>query len=93
VLVRDVERVIPIMMRLMFYLSPVLYSVNNVPANIAPIYNYNPNVGMLILARATFFPEELRWGPVIGSGAVIVVLFIIGVFVFTRYERQVLKEI
>ena len=93
VLIRDVDRIIPIMMRLLFYLSPIIYSVNNVPPELETAYNFNPTVGMLVLARATFFGDELVWAPVMGSGAVILVILAIGIFTFTRLERQVLKEI
>ena len=93
VLVRDVDRIIPIVMRFLFYCSPVLYSVHNIPAGLQHVYNFNPTVGMLVLARATFFHQELVWEPVIISGVLIVVLLAVGVTVFTRMERQVLKEI
>src|SRR5664279_1123527 len=59
VLIRDVERIIPIVLRVLFYASPVLYTVTQVPASIRSAYNFNPAVGMLILSRATFFPTDL----------------------------------
>ena len=93
VLIRDIDRLLPVVLRFLFYCSPVLYSVQDVPAKVRPIVYYNPIAGFLTAARATFFPQELRWHSVFISGISVCVLFAIGVSVFSRYERQVLKEI
>lgn len=118
VLVRDIDRVIPIFLRLLYYGSPVLYSVKNIPPHLGFIYDYDPTVGMLVLSRSVFFPQELagmvplvkngaqvkhhgkvvmhyvnHWDFVWHSAIGIAIIFAIGVFVFTRLERPVLKEI
>jgi ABC-2 type transport system permease protein len=119
VLVRDVERIVPIVMRVLFYASPVLYSVKDVPAHLHTALSINPTTGMLVLARAAFFPKELSgvvpkenshrkvikvnghvvehyvnnwhfvWHSAIGIG----IILTIGIFVFARLERPLLKEI
>lgn len=96
VLVRDIEKVVPIVMRAMFYVSPVLYSIGSITAEhpeLKFIYAYNPVVGPLSLARATFFPAEFRPYFIWHSVILCTVIFIIGVFAFSRFERSVLKEI
>ncbi len=93
VLVRDVERIIPVVMRVMFYFSPILYSVRDIPKHLHTFASINPVAGIMVLFRATFFPEELRWSFVIHSAITCIVVFAIGVFVFSRLERPVLKEI
>jgi ABC-2 type transport system permease protein len=93
VLVRDIDRIIPIVMRVLFYCSPILYSVRQVPTPVRVIYNWNPAVGMLDLARATFFPVDLNWVNVLHSAIVTLILLVIGSWVFARLERPVLKEI
>jgi ABC-2 type transport system permease protein len=119
VLVRDVERIVPIFMRVMFYASPVLYSVKDVPTHLHAFLSVNPTTGMLVLARASFFPQELagyvpkenhkhhvirenghvvthyvsNWHFVWHSAIGIAIIFAVGVFVFARLERPVLKEI
>jgi ABC-2 type transport system permease protein len=96
VLIRDFDRIIPIVMRVMFYMSPVLYSLHTVlhkaPA-LRVLFEVNPMVGPLLLARSSFFPAELSWYYVWHSAIVITVIFFVGLFTFTRLERQVLKEI
>ena len=92
-MVRDIDRLIPIILRFLFYCSPVLYSIHDVPANLRGFAAYNPLAGFLTLSRAAFFPQEVYWHSVIVAFISIGVLFTIGVWVFTRFERQVLKEI
>jgi ABC-2 type transport system permease protein len=96
VLVRDVERIIPIFLRVMFYMSPVLYSIQAVlqrAPGLRYFYDFNPVVGPLVLARSAFFPQELHWNYVWHSAIGCLVVFAIGMFTFTRLERQVLKEV
>jgi ABC-2 type transport system permease protein len=59
VLIRDVERIVPIFLRVMFYGSPVLYSAKDVPNHLHLFLSINPTTGMLVLVRGCFFPQEL----------------------------------
>lgn len=93
VLVRDVGRVIPIVLRLMYFASPVLYSVTRLPQSYQFVYQFNPVVGFLEVSHAAFFPDAMRWAYVWHSAIWSVGLLTIGFFVFTRLERSVLKEI
>lgn len=93
VLIRDIDRIVPIVVRVLFYASPILYSISHVPKSFRKVYSFNPTVGMLDLARAGFFPDDLNWTYVLHSSIVTVLLFAIGATVFTRLERPVLKEI
>lgn len=131
VLIKDIERVVPIVMRVLFYASPVLYSISLVPAHLRELFSYNPAVGFLTLSHAIFFPAALHeprhvkerdsaghivyttvtehgkavrkpvthvevvshWPWVWHSAIAALIIFVIGVFVFVRLERPVLKEI
>ena len=93
VLTKDLTRVIPIVMRVWFYASPVLYPISKLGPNLRPIFAFNPFVGPLSIARAAFFPVDLNWRYIGFSTITIAVIFVIGMFVFSRLERQVLKEI
>jgi ABC-2 type transport system permease protein len=121
VLVKDIERIVPIFLRVLFYGSPVLYSVKDVPNHLHLFLSVNPCTAMLVLARASFFPQELagwvpkenkhrhvihdpvthnavmhyvsNWPFVWHSMIGIAVILAVGVFVFARLERPVLKEI
>ena len=60
VLVRDLERIVPIFMRVMFYASPVLYSISQVPPSIRAVFSINPTVGFLTITHAMFFPAAIN---------------------------------
>lgn len=95
VLVRDLQRVVRIGLRVMFYLSPVIYSVNSI--NIGPLkslFALNPMTGIIELYRALAFPDAFAGWGVVGVAAVICVLSVlVGALVFRRLENAVLKEL
>jgi ABC-2 type transport system permease protein len=95
VLVRDLQRVVRIALRVMMYLSPVLYSVNAI--NIGPIkamFAINPMTGIIELYRAVAFPDAFAGWAVVGVAALIsVVMLLVGAVVFRRLENAVLKEL
>lgn len=93
VLVRDLERVVRIALRLGFYASPVIFAVEDVPEPFDAVFAVNPLAGVFELCRAGFFPGAVQWGHVGLSVVVSVALLLVGWLVFARLERTVLKEI
>jgi ABC-2 type transport system permease protein len=93
VLVRDLERIVRIALRLGFYASPVIFAVQDVPEPLDAAFAFNPLAGIFELCRAGFFPGVVDWGHVGLSAAVSVGLLLLGWCVFARLERIVLKEI
>jgi ABC-2 type transport system permease protein len=93
VLVRDLERIVRIALRLGFYVSPVIFAVTNVPQPWDVLFAFNPLAGVFELLRAGFFPGAVHWGHVGLSVVLSVTLLFLGWSVFARLERTVLKEI
>ncbi len=93
VLVRDIERIVRIALRLGFYASPVIFAVSDVPEPWSNLFALNPLAGIFELNRAGFFPEQVNWAHVAVSGAFSVAVLLLGWAVFARLERTVLKEI
>src|SRR3954468_12923122 len=94
VLFSDVERVVRIILRLLFYASPVIYAVRHVPQEFAWIYALNPFAGILDLIRYLVLPNQSVHGLLVLSSVVIsVVIYFFGSFVFSRLEPAVLKEL
>jgi ABC-2 type transport system permease protein len=90
---RDLERAVKLIMRFLFYASPIIYSYSDLPASVQPWAAFNPLAGIFSLYRAAFFPEDLNWS-VVGISAVISLAFLgLGLWVFSRCQRSVLKEI
>ena len=90
---RDLERAVKLGLRVMFYASPVVYGIVNVPERFRGLAALNPMSGILSLYRAAFFPHELRWLDVGMSAAMSVAILALGFLVFRRTIKTVLKEI
>jgi ABC-2 type transport system permease protein len=94
VLFTDVQRLVRIILRIMFYLSPIIYGIADVPEKFRTLYSLNPFSGIIDLIRASFFPGEFAgWGPFITASVITLVVFTLGIFVFRSLERAALKEI
>ncbi|MBF4573867.1 ABC transporter permease [Herbiconiux sp. VKM Ac-1786] len=90
---RDLERAVKLALRFLFYASPIIYGTHDLPSELQSWAAFNPLSGIFSLYRAGFFPDQLDWYQV-GIGALMsLVLLAIGVLVFQRSERSVLKEI
>ena len=90
---RDLERAVKLGLRFMFYASPVVYGLVNVPKDFRSFAALNPMSGILSLYRSAFFPQELNWFDVIVSAILSLVILGIGLLVFRRTIKTVLKEI
>ncbi|MHB8796654.1 MAG: ABC transporter permease [Candidatus Nanopelagicales bacterium] len=93
VVVPDLARIVRIVMRALFYLSPVLYSISNIPAQVQPLAAFNPLVGILGLYRIGFWPEEIETvGAYAISLGICATTLAVGIVVFRRLEPRILKE-
>ena len=89
----DVTRVVKIILRALFYLSPILYSISNIPASVQPIAALNPLVGILGLYRIGWWPEEHASGwALVTSLAVAAGFLIAGLITFKVLKPRILKE-
>ncbi|SDF88624.1 ABC-2 type transport system permease protein [Blastococcus aurantiacus] len=93
VLVRDLERVVRIVLRLWFYVTPVIYGAVDIPEEYRAVFALNPLTGVFSLYRAAFFPDQVVWSHVATAAVVSVLVLVVGWMVFARLERTVLKEI
>lgn len=98
----DLRNFVRIIMRLLFYFSPILYGfeqVTKLPDAVQVVYALNPFVGIIELNRAVWFPDELSQSAInlptvlLPSVLFSVILLAVGWTVFARLERVVLKEL
>lgn len=90
---RDLERAIKLLLRVMFYASPIIYSAASLPDFAQPLAWMNPLSGIFAMFRAGFFPDQINWPLMAVSAAESVVILIIGALVFRRSIAGVLKEL
>lgn len=100
VIYRDVEYIIEVVLMILFFLTPGVYTLEEVITRSSPlftkIYMLNPLVGILNLYRITFIGDYLKnipkaagffntlFIPILSS----VVILFIGFFVFTKHEKK-----
>jgi len=88
VLYRDVQYVIPFLVQLWMFVSPVIYPIDKIPAG--PLHTaiaLNPMTGVIGGFRWALLGQQFPGGYMWLSSAVVVVLFIGGLFYFKRMER------
>ncbi len=90
---RDLERVVKLGIRVLFYAAPVLYAHTIGNPVLHFLYGLDPVAGVLDLWRGMFFPEIIDWGYVLESLIVSLLLLAVGTVVLRRNMPRVLKEI
>jgi ABC-2 type transport system permease protein len=101
VLLRDTEKFVRLLQRLLFYALPVIYPISRVlhpahariPGWVQDAYQCNPLVGIMELHHAVWYdvpPAPLAvWAAVVGS----MVILVLGWVIFRALESAVLKEL
>ncbi|MDD7945086.1 ABC transporter permease [Microbacterium sp. NE2HP2] len=89
----DLERTTRLVLRALFYASPIIYGVADLPGVFKEIGAFNPLAGILTLYRVGFFPDQWDTLSVIVGAAASILIFGLGLLVFSRLERPVLKEL
>jgi ABC-2 type transport system permease protein len=98
VLYSDVGRLLPTLLRLLFYFSPILYGVKDIKHRLgggaANVLTVNPFAGIFDLYRLAFFPHQYSgWHSIAVSATWALVTLLVGLRVFSHLEGIVLKEI
>jgi lipopolysaccharide transport system permease protein len=89
VLYRDVGYMLPFLVQVWMYASPVAYSANLVPSGPwRVVYAVNPMVGVIQAFRWALLGGPAPGGWVLVSVAVVVVLLVSGLVYFRRMERR-----
>jgi len=93
VLYTDLERTTKLILRALFYASPIIYGVSDLPGIFRELAAFNPLTGIFTLYRVAFFPDQWDTLSVVMAAVLSVVLLAFGSWVFGRLERPVLKEL
>lgn len=96
---RDVEHLVPIGLMSWFFVTPVIYSAEQVvgnqtlPAWVAPVFFANPMAALLAWYRHAFLGDPLPgvplWPGLLGAAAV----FVLGALLFARLEPRFADEL
>ena len=86
---RDINYVLPVVLQLLLYGSPIAYGLSNVPPSVRRFIDFNPLVGLLEGMRwaslpGREFPVSALVRSIIGGAVILVV----GLLIFERVERD-----
>ncbi len=86
---RDIRLVVPFLIMVGLFVTPIVYPFDTVPESVQPIYALNPLVGVLEAYRWMLFPDADWPGALLLIPlASAVVLLVSGAWYFTRAERD-----
>lgn len=91
---RDLQHLLGVLLTLLFYLTPVFYSPDNVPAQYRTLLHLNPLASLLDAQRTVLI--EGQWpplAPLLWLAAVSVGLLALGHLVFTRTSERFVEEL
>jgi lipopolysaccharide transport system permease protein len=93
VLFRDVAYLLRVGLRILFYASPVVYTVSMVPERLLPYFLLNPIAVELAMIRAGVFDQPIPVSTeyVVLAFATSVFALLVGAWVFARYESRAVK--
>lgn len=88
VLYRDVQYIIPFLVQLWMFISPVIYPISAIPAGpLRVLFALNPMTGVIGGFRWALFGQQFPGGLIWVSYGVVLVLLVSGLFYFRRMER------
>ena len=87
VLYRDVQYIVPFLIQILMYLSPVIYPLEKVPEELRTLYSLNPMVGVIQGFRWAILGEQPPSYTIAISVVVVLALLLGGLFYFKRMER------
>lgn len=84
----DIEHAMPAIIRLLFFLTPVMYPVSMIPENLQAYFYLNPLVGLLELFHLTLYEGVWpSWELLGGVTAASVAILGLGLWFFRRFEE------
>jgi lipopolysaccharide transport system permease protein len=86
---RDFSYALPFIIQVWMFASPLAYSAKLIPASWSWIYDLNPIVGLINGFRWAFFTTiDFPLQSLVYSAIASCIIFIIGLFIFSRLERS-----
>lgn len=89
----DLERTTRLVLRALFYASPIIYGLPDLPSPFRELAVFNPLSGIFALYRVGMFPEEGDPVAIGVAAAMSLIILVAGAVVFRRLEPSVLKEL
>lgn len=83
---RDVKYILPFIIQVFFFISPVFYSLSMLPQESVWLWYFNPITGFLENFRALLFNLKFDWFSFAVSTATSLGVFLLSIYIFHRME-------
>lgn len=84
---RDVGMILPVLIQLWMYVSPILYPLNLIPERWRGLYSINPLVGIVDGFRSILLGRPFNWTALGFSTIITIILLIYSAYMFRRVEK------
>ena len=85
---RDLRYVVPFVIQLWMFASPVAYSLDIIPEQWRLVYSLNPMAGIISGFRSSLLGEPMHWDCLLVSLSTSIAFLLVGAFYFRRVERR-----
>lgn len=87
VFIKDMTQIVPVLVQMLLFLSPVFYPVSALPKQLQPIYLHNPLGAVIEACRAVVVGNPVSWTAWGLALVLSVIAFILG-YVFFQHSRE-----
>jgi lipopolysaccharide transport system permease protein len=87
---RDVGTLLPVLIQLWMFVSPIIYPSALVPERWRTLYSLNPLVGIVEGFRASFLGLPFNWTSIILATAITMTVLAIALYTFARWEERLI---
>jgi lipopolysaccharide transport system permease protein len=84
---------LPILLQVWMFASPIVYSSSLIPARLRVVYSLNPLAGIIEGARASLFNLPFAWTTVATSVLVTLPLLVLSVHLFRKMESTFADDV
>lgn len=85
---RDVDKIVTLLVTMLFYLTPIFYPLSAVPADIVYFIHANPMTGVITAWHDLLMHGTLAWTPLFYSMAWAVVLTVVAFWAYHHLNRR-----
>jgi len=90
---RDIKHVLPFLVQLWMFATPIMYSINLLPRQLQPAVGLNPMAGVIEALRSCLFGTPPDWRLLALSGFSIVAIGLAAIFLFHRLEADLAERV
>lgn len=87
VYIKDMTQIVPIMMQMLLFLSPVFYPVQAVPKQLLPLYRHNPLGAVIESCRSAMSGQPVDWVSWLWVLVLSMFVMVLG-YVFFQHSRE-----